>query len=59
MTDEIYYRRYLDGDETGLSSLMEKYGSPLTLYINGYLHDIHESEDLMIDVFSYLLPNGL
>ena len=54
MTDEIYYRRYLDGDETGLSSLMEKYGSPLTLYINGYLHDIHESEDLMIDVFSYL-----
>ena len=54
MTDEASYRRYLDGDETGLNELMETYGSPLTLYINGYLHDIHESEDLMIDVFSYL-----
>ena len=54
MTDEEYYRRYLDGDETGLSELMEKYGSSLTLYISGYLHDVHEAEDLMIEVFSYL-----
>ena len=34
--------------------MMKKYGNPLTLYINGYLHDIHEAEDLMIEVFSYL-----
>lgn len=34
---------------------MRKYGNPLTLYINGYLKDIHESEDLMIEVFAYLL----
>ena len=34
---------------------MIKYGNPLTLYINGYLKDIHESEDLMIEVFAYLL----
>lgn len=54
LTDEIYYRRYLNGDETGLNVLMEKYGSPLTLYINAYLSDIHEAEDLMIEVFSYL-----
>ena len=55
MTDEELYRRYLDGDETGLSQLMEKYGDALTLYIDGYLGDIHEAEDLMIEVFSYLL----
>ena len=55
MTDEELYRRYLDGDEAGLSDLMKKYGSALTLYIDGYLGDIHEAEDLMIDVFSYLL----
>lgn len=55
MTDEELYRRYLDGDETGLSQLMEKYGDALTLYIDGYLNDIHEAEDLMIEVFSYLL----
>lgn len=54
MNDETYYRRWLDGDETGLNELIKKYGGPLTLYINGYLHDVHESEDLMIEVFSYL-----
>lgn len=52
--DEALYRQYLSGDDTGLEALMEKYGNPLTLYINGYLHDIHEAEDLMIEVFAYL-----
>lgn len=55
MTDEELYRRYLDGDEEGLSELMKKYGDALTLYIDGYLGDIHEAEDLMIEAFSYLL----
>ncbi len=54
ISDEELYRQYLCGDETGLNELMRKYGDPLTLYINGYLHDIHEAEDLMIEVFSYL-----
>ena len=54
MTDEEYYRRYLEGDETGLDELMKIYGNPLTLYINGYLRDIHDAEDLMIEVFAYL-----
>ena len=31
---------------------MEKYGDPLSLYIDGYLHDVHESEELMLDVFT-------
>ena len=52
--DETLYRLYLDGDDAGLSALMEKYGDPLTLYINGYLHDIHEAEELMLDAFAYL-----
>lgn len=54
ISDEELYRQYLSGDETGLNELMRKYGDPLTLYINGYLHDIHEAEDLMIEAFSYL-----
>ena len=41
ISDEELYRQYLSGDETGLEELMKKYGNPLTLYINGYLHDIH------------------
>ena len=54
LSDESLYRRYLDGDETGLDRLMEKYGDALTLYINGYLHDVHEAEERMMDVFVYL-----
>ena len=52
--DEVYYRQYLSGDDAGLEALMEKYGDPLTLYIDGYLHDVHEAEELMLDVFAYL-----
>lgn len=52
--DETLYRIYLEGNEDGLSELIERYGTRLTLYINRYIHDIHDAEDLMIDVFAYL-----
>ena len=45
--DEVFYRQYLSGDDAGLEALMKKYGDPLTLYIDGYLHDVHEAEELM------------
>lgn len=49
--DEALYRQYLSGDDTGLEALMKQYGDPLTMYIDGYLHDVHEAEELMLDVF--------
>ena len=52
--DEALYRQYLSGDDAGLETLMKKYGDPLTLYIDGYLHDVHEAEELMLDVFADL-----
>ena len=52
--DESLYRQYLNGDDAGLEALMKKYGDSLTLYIDGYLHDVHEAEELMLDVFAYL-----
>lgn len=52
--DESCYRRYLDGDDEGLETLMARYGDALTLYINGYVHDVHEAEELMLDAFAYL-----
>ena len=58
ISDEELYRQYLSGDETGLEELIRKYDNPLTLYINGYLHDIHEAEDLMIEVFPTCSPKG-
>ena len=54
ISDEELYRQYISGDETGLDELMKKYGAPLTLYIDGYLHDVHEAEDLMMETFSWL-----
>lgn len=54
ISDEIAYRRYLDGEQKAADLLVEKYGDALTLYINGYLKDIHEAEDLMIEAFSLI-----
>lgn len=57
-SDETLYRQYLNGDEKAAEPLVEKYGDALTLYINGYVKDIHESEDLMIEAFSRLFAKA-
>ena len=54
ISDETVYRRYLDGEQSAADLLVEKYGDALTLYINGYLKDMHEAEDLMIEAFSQI-----
>lgn len=53
--DETLFESLLEGDEAALRPLMERYGDALTLYVNGYLHDIDEAEDLMIEAFSRML----
>lgn len=54
VSDEDAYRRYFGGDEHAAALLVERYGDSLTLYLNSYLRDLHESEDLMIEAFSRL-----
>ena len=54
-TNEALYAAYLGGDKDALRVLMERYGNALTLYINGYIHDIHEAEDFMIEAFSRMV----
>lgn len=51
-SDEAIYRRYLDGEDTAADLLVEKYGDALMLYIHGYIRDMHEAEDLMIEAFA-------
>ena len=51
VTDETLYCRYIDGDESALRELMERYGDALTMYIAGMIHDVHDAEDLMLDAF--------
>ena len=58
ISDETAYRRYLDGQEHAADLLVERYGDGLTLYINGYIRDVHEAEDLMIEAFSQLFAKG-
>ncbi len=45
------YRRYLDGDDTGLTDIIRLYKDGLTLYINGYVNNIFTAEDLMEETF--------
>lgn len=54
ITDETFYDQYLEGEESGLTELIERYGTSLTYYINGYLHDVNSAEDLMIEAFAYI-----
>lgn len=45
------YRRYLDGDDTGLVEIIKDYKDGLALYINGYVNNIFAAEELMEEVF--------
>lgn len=54
ISDEDAYQWYLKGEKRAANKLVEKYGDMLILYINGYIKDINEAEDLMIEAFSRL-----
>ena len=47
-SDETLWSRYLEGDESGLIGLMDRYGSSLTFYIDGYLHDVDGARNLAL-----------
>ncbi len=49
--DEKAYARFLSGDEAGLTELIEIYRNPLSDFINAYIKDEHDSQDIMLDVF--------
>ena len=53
--DEALFEKLLDGDSDALRPLMERHGDALTLYVNGYVHDIDAAEDIMIEAFSRML----
>lgn len=55
MNTDMLYEEYLAGNSQSLEKLMELYGDKLTLYINGYVDNLHDAEDLLIDVFAYLV----
>lgn len=55
LSDESAYLQALDGDDAAAALLVERYGDALTLFVHGYLQDLSDAEDLMLEAFSLLL----
>lgn len=52
-SDEILYRRFMaEGDEADLRTLLERHREGLTLFLYGYVHDMEDAEELMMDAFA-------
>ena len=54
-SDSELYKLFLSGDQAAYDELMIRHGDGLTFYLNGYLHNLQDSEDLMIDAFARIM----
>lgn len=49
------YRRFLEGDDSGIVEIVAEYKDGLLLYLNGYVRNLHTAEELMEDTFFKLM----
>ncbi|MBE6654195.1 MAG: RNA polymerase sigma factor [Ruminococcaceae bacterium] len=49
------YRRFLDGDQSGFDELIINYRDSLIYFINGFLNNLDESEDVAEEAFMELI----
>ncbi len=49
------YRRFLDGDDIGITEIVTAYKDGLILYLNGYVHNVFLAEELAEDTFFRLI----
>ena len=54
-TGAVEYRRFLEGDDTGLEEIIAQYKDSLILYLVGFCGNMAAAEDLMEDVFVKLV----
>lgn len=54
-SDDELYSAYLAGDGTAYDELMIRHGDALLIYLNGYTHNFHDAEDLMIEAFARIM----
>ena len=52
---EACYRRYLSGDDTGMTELIREYKDPLTMYLFGVTGNIFTAEECMEQTFYKLV----
>ena len=55
MSDDQLYQQYLAGDRAVGDQLMIRYADALTAYLDGFLHNAQDAEDLMLDCFTVIL----
>lgn len=53
--DKILYDQFLKGDNDALEKLIEIHKEGLTLFIFGFLNNMADAQDMMIDVFAQLV----
>ena len=51
---QLYLRFLNEGEEEALRILFEEYKESLTLFINGFVDNLDDAEDLMMDTFAIL-----
>ena len=54
-SDDELYRQFLAGDSKAYDELLIRHGDGLTRYLNGYLHNLEDAEDLMIEAFARIM----
>ena len=45
------YRRFLNGDDEGLTLIIKEHKDGLILYLNGYVNNIYVAEEIMEETF--------
>ena len=55
MSDDELYRQYLAGDGAAGDELMVRYSDILISYLDGFLHNPQDAEDLMLECFAVIL----
>lgn len=55
MSDDQLYQQFLAGDQSAGDELMLRYGDALTAYLDAFLHNKQDAEDLMLDCFAVIL----
>ena len=54
-SDDQLYKQYLAGDQSSGDELLMRHGEELIGYLDAFLHNVHDAEDLMLDVFTIIL----
>ena len=55
LNDDELYKNYLEGNKACGDELMLRYADSLTAYLNAFLKNMEDAEDLMLETFTVIL----